>query len=41
MRLPRGVINLFSEKDVYHSCAGVIMQFRKMFTNIQLNVFAK
>ncbi|WP_425219007.1 hypothetical protein [Ralstonia solanacearum] len=26
---------------MYHSCAGVIMQFRKMFTNIQLNVFAK
>ncbi|MGA3817116.1 deaminase domain-containing protein [Ralstonia nicotianae] len=36
-----GVINLFSEKDVCPSCTGVIMQFRKMFPNIQLNVFTK
>ncbi|MHA6829473.1 deaminase domain-containing protein, partial [Ralstonia pseudosolanacearum] len=36
-----GVINIFSEKDVCPSCTGVIMQFRKMFPNIQLNVFTK
>ncbi|MHA7683079.1 hemagglutinin repeat-containing protein [Cupriavidus sp. PET2-C1] len=34
-----GSINLFSEKAVCPSCTSVIVQFRNMFPNIQLNVF--
>ncbi|NUA31393.1 deaminase domain-containing protein, partial [Cupriavidus basilensis] len=32
-------MNLFSEKELCPSCTSVIVQFRSMFTNIQLNVF--
>ncbi|WP_183035467.1 deaminase domain-containing protein [Cupriavidus sp. UME77] len=34
-----GSINLFSEKAVCPSCTSVIVQFRSMFPNIQLNIF--
>ncbi|MGE8367726.1 deaminase domain-containing protein [Cupriavidus sp.] len=36
-----GTINLFSEKSVCQSCTDVIMQFRQMYPNIQLNIFTK
>ncbi|MET2466647.1 deaminase domain-containing protein [Ralstonia sp. SM1864_UCD524_TZ4] len=32
---------LLSEKSVCPSCASVVMQFRSMFPNIQLNIFTK
>ncbi|NKA56135.1 hemagglutinin [Ralstonia solanacearum] len=40
-RSASGVINLLSEKSVCPSCTSVVMQFRSMFPNIQLNIFTK
>ncbi|WP_434672565.1 DUF637 domain-containing protein [Pseudomonas sp. R1-15] len=36
-----GRINLLSEKAVCPSCTGVILQFRELYPNIQLNVFTR
>jgi hypothetical protein len=36
----RGTINLFTERAACISCGGVVMQFRRMFPNIKLNVSA-
>lgn len=37
----KGQIDLFTELDACQSCSNLIMEFRRKFPNIQLNVYSK
>ncbi|OUP03622.1 hypothetical protein B5F35_17990 [Anaeromassilibacillus sp. An200] len=36
-----GVINLYSELPCCQSCSNIILEFRRMFPNIMLNIFVE
>jgi len=35
-----GTINLYTELDACQSCSNIILEFRRMFPNIKLNIFS-
>lgn len=37
----RGTVNLYSELPCCQSCSNIILEFRRTFPNIELNVFVK